>query len=324
MMEIRAYRGEDEAGVLGVWGQTMTHDRLTPDVFRCKVLLDANFLPAQLPVAVVDGQVVGFALGLTRQVPLFLQGLEPEKSWITAFGVLPEYRRRGIGRALFEYLLTRWEGEGRQTVEISPYTPNYFTPGVDKDAYPEAVQFLQAGLGFEVDTEAVSMGLNLSGFQIPAEVSELERKRATEDGLEVRAVEAADLPDLMPFIARYFGWDWFRHLQEYLLEYFGDSPNQITFLVARLKGEIVGFCPQRRERFGPFGVHPEVRNLGIGRILLFRCLEAVSSRQTYFSYFMWTEENAARLYTMAGYRTRRQYVLLRKNLQSATQAEGAV
>ena len=34
----------------------------------------------------------------SRQVPLFLQGLETEVGWITAFGVHPQYRRQGIGR----------------------------------------------------------------------------------------------------------------------------------------------------------------------------------------------------------------------------------
>lgn len=312
-MEIRPYRGTDEAELLRVWHQSMTHDRLAVDSFRTKVLLDANFRPENMPVAMEDGHIVGFVLALTRRVPLFLQGLEPEKSWITAFGVHPDYRRRGIGRALFEHVLGRFKAEGRTSIEISPYVPNYFTPGVDTAAYVGAIAFLQNALGFQVDTTAISMGLNLTGFQIPLEIVELERKRAQEDDLMIRPVSAADLPDLMPFIAEHFGWDWFRHLQEYLLEYFGDS-SQIGFMIARLKGEIVGFCPQRRERFGPFGVHPNVRNLGIGRILLFRCLAEMSSRQVYFSYFMWTEENAARLYTLAGYKPRREFAILSKKL----------
>ncbi len=313
-MEIRPYRGEHEAELLAVWHLSMTHDRLGVDQFRTKVLLDPNFLPANLPVAVEDGRIVGFVLALTRQVPLFLQGLEPDKSWITAFGVHPDYQRRGIGRALFQYVLDRFKAQGRKTVEISPYVPNYFTPGVDSDHYGAAIHFLKTAFGFETQTEAISMGLNLTGFQIPAEALELEHKRAQEDDLIIRPVTAADLPDLMPFIAEHFGWDWYRHLQEYLLEYFGDSSSQISFMVARLKGEIVGFCPQRRERFGPFGVHPGVRNLGIGRILLFRCLAEMSSRGIYFSYFMWTEENAARLYTLAGYKQRRAFTLLVKTL----------
>ncbi len=292
-MDIRAYRGIDEAELLNVWHLAMTHDRLSAELFRTKVLLDSNFQPENLVVAVEDERVVGFVLALTRQVPLFLQGLEPEKSWITAFGVHPDYRRRGIGRALFNHILERLKGQGRKTLEISPYVPNYFVPGVDTQAYPDALRFLEDAFGFTVIERPISMGASLTGFQIPSEIRQLELKRQKEDDLRIRAVTSADLPDLMPFVATHFGWDWYRHLQEYLLEYFGDSSSQMCILVARLRGEVVGFCPQRRERFGPFGVHPDARNLGIGRILLFRCLAEMSARQVYYSYFMWTGEDAA-------------------------------
>ncbi len=312
-MDIRPYRGADEADLLAVWHAAMTHDRLSADLFRTKVLLDPNFLPENLPVAIEDGRIVGFVLALTRQVPLFLQGLEPEKSWITAFGVHPDYHRRGIGRALFEHVIGRLKREGRKTLEISPYVPNYFVPGVDVNAYPGTIAFLEK-LGFQTLYRAISMGANLTGFQIPAEIRELERKREQEDALTIRPVASADLPELMPFIVQHFGWDWYRHAQDYLLEYFGDSPAQICFLVARLGGEIVGYCQQRRERFGPFGVRPDVRNLGIGRLLLFRCLAEMSARHTYFAYFLWTGEDAARLYSLAGFQRRREFAILRKAL----------
>jgi ribosomal protein S18 acetylase RimI-like enzyme len=239
--------------------------------------------------------------------------LEPDKSWITAFGVLPDYRRRGIGTALFTHTLDRLCADGRQTVEISPYVPNYFAPGIDL-AYTGTLDFLQRKFGFTVQETPVSMGIDLSGFTIPAEIVELAERREREDGLTIAAVTGADLPDLMPFISDNFGWDWFRHLQEYLVEYFGDSSRQVCFLVARLNGRVVGFCGQRRERFGPFGVDASVRNLGIGRLLLFRCLAEMSARHFYYAYFMWTGEDAARLYSLAGFRKRREFAILGKRL----------
>ncbi|MEP6984094.1 MAG: GNAT family N-acetyltransferase [Chloroflexota bacterium] len=314
-MEIRPYRGTDEAQLLAVWHRAMTHDRIDQAVFRTKVLLDPNFRPENLLVAVEADQVVGFVLAITRQVPLYLQGLEPQKSWITAFGVHPDFRHRGIGTALFKRVLERLKLDGRKTVEISPYVPNYFAPGVDSDKYTGTVGFLQNVFGFETIEKPISMGINLNNFQIPTEILELEQRRVREDDLIIRSVIGADLPELMPFIHENFGWDWYRHLQEYLVEYFGDSERQICFLVAVLKGKIVGFCGQRRERFGPFGVDASVRNLGIGRILLFRCLAEMSARQFYYTYFMWTEENAARLYTFAGFQKRREFAVLSKDLQ---------
>jgi mycothiol synthase len=313
-MEIRNYRGEDEAALLDVWRASMTADAIGENVFRTKVLLDPNFLPENLPVAVEDGRVVGFILALSRQVPLFLQGLEPDKAWITAFGVHPDYRRRGIGTALFVHALSQLRAQGRKTVDIAPYVPNYFVPGVDIHAYPGTTAFLET-VGFKVLYNAISMGADLSGFQIPPEIIELEKKREAEDGVTIRPVTSADLPELMPFIVRHFGWDWFRHAQDYLLDLFGgNNTNHICVLVARRHGEIVGYCQQRLERFGPFGVNPEYRNLGIGRLLLFRCLATMSARQNYFAYFLWTGEDAARLYSLAGFKRRREFAVLHADL----------
>ena len=315
-MQIRPYQGTDESALLSVWHAAMTADRLGVELFRTKVLLDPNFTPDNLPVAIVDGRVVGFALGLTRQVPLFLQGLEPDNAWITAFGVHPEYRQLGIGQALFQHLITRFKAQGRKNIEIATYLPNYFVPGVDTKAYPETIRFLENKLGFKTISTAISMGADLSGFQIPPDVLELKKRREQEDGLVIQSATAADLPDLMPFLVEHFGWDWFRHAQDYLTEYFGDSPHQICFLVARQYGSVVGFCQQRRERFGPFGVHPEKRNMGIGRLLLFQCLEVMSMHHVFFAYFLWTGEDAARLYVTAGFERRREFAILRKDIDS--------
>ena len=158
------------------------------------------------------------------------------------------------------------------------------------------------------------MGANLTRFTIPPDIQARIDRAQAEDGLRIAPVEPADIPDLMPFLIEHFGWDWFRHAQSYLLEYFGDSPHRICFLVARLNGEVVGFCQQRNERFGPFGVRPDCRNRGIGRMMLFKCLEIMSAKHVYFSYFLWTDEDAARLYTLAGYERRREFAVMRKNL----------
>ncbi|MEO8395984.1 MAG: GNAT family N-acetyltransferase, partial [Chloroflexota bacterium] len=313
---IRPYQGGDESQLLSVWNASMAADNIDETVFRTKVLLDSNFQAENLPVAVEDDRIVGFVLLLTRQVPLFLQGLEPDQAWITAFGVLPEYQRRGIGTALFRYIDERLKAQKRKTVSISPYVPNYFIPGVDVGAYPGALEFL-AKAGFKTVDHAISMGVDLSGFQIPDEIQALEQRREQEDGLTIRPVTSADLPDLMPFIIRHFGWDWFRFAQEYLLDLFGlHEPRSICVLIARQHGEIVGYCQQRMQRFGPFGVDPARRNLGIGRLLLFRCLATMSARQIYFAYFLWTGDNAARLYALAGFKKRREFALLRKDFDA--------
>ncbi|MDI7274882.1 MAG: GNAT family N-acetyltransferase [Anaerolineae bacterium] len=310
---IRAYRGSDEAALIELWNATMTHDRVNESVFRTRVLLDANFSSDGLLVAEEDGGLVGFVLSIARQVPLFLQGLEPDLGWITAFGVHPERRRRGIAHRLFEQALGRLAGLGRRRLLISPYTPNYFIPGVDVAAYPEALAFLQA-TGWETVSTPISMRAEYTGLQIPAEILALERRLAAEEGITVRPVCAADLPALMPFIVRHFGWDWYWFAQEYLLQLLGPGSDEICFLVAARGDEIVGYCQQRRERFGPFGVDPALRGRGIGRVLLFRCLAAMLAQGFHCAWFLWTGEEAARLYALAGFRPVRRFAVMRRDI----------
>ena len=313
---IRPYQGRDEASLIALWNVSMTHDRINPAVFRTKVLLDLNFSPEGLLVADIGGQMAGFVLSLSRQVPQFLDGLEPERAWITAFGVHPAYRRRGVGRALFAAAMERLAAMGKKEVFIAPYTPNYFIPGVDVDAYPEAVAFLEAA-GWQVTQRPISMRAETTGFQIPMEITAREAALAAE-GYCVRPVQPGDIPELMQFLARHFGWDWVRFAQDYLLELYGPGSDQICFLVAThtdAQGErIVGYCQQRRERFGPFGVDPSLRSKGIGRVLLFRCLAEMLTKGFHSAWFLWTGKDAARLYSQAGFQQVRQFAVLRYSI----------
>lgn len=309
---IRPYAGGDEARLLGLWNQTMYLDPLSPSIFRTKVLMDLNFLPEGLMVAQAGEELVGFVLSISRQIPQFTDGLEPDLGWITGFGVRTEFRRRGIGTRLLEAAISRLRGLGCKKILLSPYTPNYFIPGVDVDGYSEAVTFLKQA-GWVVQSQPISMQANLNGFNIPENILALEGALAQEE-IVIRPVESADLPALFPFIQRNFGWDWVRFAQDYLLELMGRGADDIVFLVALQGGQIIGYCQQRRERFGPFGVAPEVRNRGVGRVLLFKCLAEMSSRAFHCAWFLWTDEDAARLYSLAGFKKARQFVVMEYRL----------
>jgi GNAT superfamily N-acetyltransferase len=290
----------------------MVLDTINPMIFRTKVLLDLNFNPDGLLLCQANDKLVGFLLSIKRQVPLFNQGLESELGWITAFGVHPDHRRRGIGTRLFQAAVDRLKSTGCTRLLISPYTPNYFIPGVDIRGYPAAVKLL-AKTGWKTLYQPISMQANINGFQIPASIKETEQVLSLE-GITVRPVKPGDLPTLFPFIQEHFGWDWVRFAQEYLLMLFGRGAEDIVFLVALKRDEIVGYCQQRGERFGPFGVSHDMRHQGIGRVLLFRCLAESASRAVHCAWFLWTSEEAARLYQLAGFKKTRQFAVLEKTL----------
>ena len=307
---IRPYKGADENALIALWNQSMNLDTISPGVFRSKVLLDLNFDPKGLLVCQAGDRLLGFVLSIRRQVPLFTQGMEPDLGWITAFGVLPEFRRQGIGTRLFEAALGWLRQSGCKKVLVSPYTPNYFIPGVDVHGYPEALDFL-VQLGWTTLYQPISMQANLNGFLLPPGIREVERK-LLQEGISVRPVESRDIPDLFGFIQRHFGWDWVRFAQEYLSVLFGNHGEDIVFWIATQADDVLGYCQMRGERFGPFGVRPDMRSKGIGRVLLFRCLEAITSRGMHCAWFLWTSEDAARLYQLAGFEKARQFAVLEK------------
>ena len=253
---------------------------------------------------------MGFVLTLYRQVPLFLDGLEPDRGWITAFGVHPEHRRQGVGRALFEAAGQRLAG---RRVLISPYTPNYFVPGVDADAYPDALAFLER-MGWQVVSEPISMRADLEGYAVSAEAAATERRLAAAEGVTVRPVRSEDLPALLPFISGEFGWDWYRLAQERLLQIMGPGCDDSGVLVAVRGLEVVGYCQHHRERFGPFGVAASMRGQGIGRVLLEHCLADMLARGFHCAWFLWTGRDAARAYARSGFRTVRQFKVFSRTM----------
>jgi ribosomal protein S18 acetylase RimI-like enzyme len=309
---IREYRPEDEAAVLEVWNSALSADPINATTWRAKVLLDPNFDREGCLIAEVDGVVRGFLLSLVRRVPFLGQGYEPEQAWITAFGVAPGWEGRGIGCALLDAALDRLRRLGRMSVALSPYVPNYFTPGADTNEYARGIDFLTKR-GFETIERLISMRAELTGFRVPEAIA--ERAAALRDeGIEVRPATPADIVPVLDFIPRHFSWDWHREASGIFSDLFAGDPRFVSMLVAMQNGEVLGYAEHRAERFGPFGVHPGLRSRGIGRVLLAMTLHEMLKKNFHAAWFLWTEENAARLYSQVGFREVRRFTVLRKTL----------
>src|SRR5690606_32736426 len=127
-MEIRGFRVGDGPDLVARWTEAAPRDPITARRFRDSVLLDPNFDPAGLRVAVEDGRIVGAAYAVRRTVAIAGADPEPETGWLVFFFVAPEYRRRGIGRAVVSSALEFLCSHGIREVLFSPYTPNYVLP----------------------------------------------------------------------------------------------------------------------------------------------------------------------------------------------------
>ncbi|MFD4789406.1 GNAT family N-acetyltransferase [Streptomyces sp. NPDC058459] len=312
--EFRGFRAGDGPPLVAAWCRSAPADPVSADRFRSQVLLDADFDPAGLRVAVEDGRLVGAAYAVRRLTPPAGTDLEPEQGWVPFFFVDPEARGRGVGRGLLTDALGWLGGHGRTRVDFAPYTPNYFLPGLDAERYPEAAGLLES-LGFRTLYEAVAMDRCLTGYAFPAEAGQ-RAAELTGRGYRFGTPADDDLPGLLALAAHHFTPDWARAIREALLR---GAPLERIVVVHDPSDRPVGWAMHGAyesvtERFGPFGVLDELRGAGLGEVLLHLVLERMRALGADSAWFLWTGERspAGRLYRRAGFATTRVFRVLRR------------
>jgi len=312
---ISPFSGECLAPVLRLLTQNLPKEPITEANFTRKVLLDPNFDPTgALAAWDAYGEAIGFLLALTRRRPLEDGPADSDRGWITLFAVTAPLRRQGIGTLLFDRAEEWLRQRGCATVSISPYAPNYWTPGVDEAAYPEALAFLKER-GYVPVARPLSMDVSLTaGWSVP----EWGRERSTalaRQGIVMEKFHARHVPALTDFLRREFPGDWQRYLRETMLEITAGRRPADELTLAFEAETLIGFAQSEGERFGPFGVAGSVRGRGVGAALLFHALDGMRARGHHTAWFLWTDDKTAdRLYRGAGFRESRRYAMMRKIL----------
>ncbi len=309
---VRGYKSRDERQLFAVWNVSLPYDPIDQRTFHRKVLIDPNFEPDWLLVAEVDGKIVGLCLCLIRRMPMEKVGMELERGWITAFAVHPEWRHKGIGTALIERAMELFSDANRSEILISPYTPNYFVPGVDERNYAVGLDFLLKR-GFEIIARPISMDANIVLFDYGSYAEREQKLRG--QGIEVRNLQPHEIPDLMAFLKAHMPSDWVRHARELLLDITKGLGDYDQFVVAWHKGEIVGYCQFEGEHFGPYGVRSDMQGRGIGTVLMAKCLETMRRKGHHNAWVLWTsEETAQKVYNRFGFKETRRFAVLRKRI----------
>jgi mycothiol synthase len=300
-MEIRTYLPDDESGVVSCWNVCLAQDRITPEIFRERTLLDPNFDPHCALVAIEDGRVVGFVCGMRRVVALLGYTPAPDKGWITTLFVAPDCRRMGIGSRLLGAAMDSMRSEGCVEVRFAHFSPHYYFPGVDSTAYPGALEFFQHR-GFAIEEQVVAMGRQLYELTVPPSILELERNLADE-GVRCDYFEPRYLLATLAFFHDVFpSWEY------YFREKLRVTPWPLDEMVIVVKGDrVVGYCQQLEdEHVGPFGIHPEFRSRGVGTVMLYRLLQRMQAKGYRHAWFGMTE-HAATYYARAGFEPTREH-----------------
>ncbi|HEX5540510.1 MAG TPA: GNAT family N-acetyltransferase [Micromonospora sp.] len=213
-------------------------------------------------VAVHNGAVVGAALGS-------LSHNDPAVGHIDLLAVLPRARRRGVGRALLARSESALAGLGAGEVRLAGNAPCYVWPGIDVRYTPAICTALSSG--YEHYRTAWNMTVDLSHDAAPAVLDTVtaEQRLAARE-IVVRRADPDDLDSVMAFARANFGGAWDGEVAHSI-----GRTGAGCHLAVRSNGELLGFAAYGSSRpswFGPMGTAAAAQGLGIGGVLLRRCL----------------------------------------------------
>ncbi len=262
-MNVRPLEPGDTRPLLGMWNASARYDPMTPELFVEKTSGDPNYDPASALVCEENGRPLGFFMGVVRQSGDGPRGI------VKLAAVAADHRRQGIGSGLLSAVESALARKGAKTVRVCESAPNYLVPGVD-DRYRAAPRFF-ARHGYRPIGEARNMSVDVTSrsFTDPAAERELAGR-----GVIVRRAVTADRQRLMRLLDEH----WAEWRPEVSMALANDPP---SLHVAVRNGEPVAFSAWEANNrgtgwFGPMGTAPAARKLGIGRVLLFRCLADIA------------------------------------------------
>ena len=312
-VEIRSYQPDDFSQVLSVLDRCLTADPINSEYFQRKVLLDQNYNPRGTLVAVADEKIVGFALGMVRSHKIEDSAPDFDRSWITILAVDEAYRRQGVATRMVQKLEEYFRDRKCTTCWVASYAPNYFIPGVDIAAYPEALEFFKK-MGWNEVYRPLAMDADLVHLKTPDWVKEKEAKLVA-DGVKFEAYRPELIQPLMDFMLAEFPGDWQRYARDAMMRITTGEYHPTNLFIAHVNGRVLGFVQHDNVcRFGPFGVAVSERGRGLGAVLLLKVMHAMRGKGMHNAWFLWTDDKVAQLYAAAGFVETRRFAVLKKQL----------
>ena len=298
-MRIRIFSGTDAEDVVTLWNETMVHHPVTLDVFTRKVLLDVNFDRNGFFLAEEKGKFVGFLYAVCRRVVLEKGcSADENKGFIVAMGFRkgPDFHK--IGTALLREAETYINRDGKRSVMISGYTPEFFYQGICKEQYPAYAAFLEEN-GYSPYSDSASMRLDLDTYRTSEQISEDKRRREAE-GFYIGPLRRCDIPSLFEYVIPGWRFRYRRLLQEDMD--FG------KIRVAVLDGQVVGCILfgdpyESAENLSAFSVDVSLRGKSLGKILMDDVLLEMKKRGLHTAWIQWAHylDAAGAVYRKAGF-----------------------
>ena len=310
--ELKPFKPGDETVLVSMWNACQTHDPISVETFKRATMGDPNFSPEGCLLARAGSEPAGFVLAVSPGVPHLFA---PPKGMgrIAGLGVMPDHRRQGLGMRLLERGIEflRVRGCGR----VITAAHEYYTAGVDSDAYSGGIAFLKVN-GFSQYGEAVAMGRELYDLS-PPPAFEGVKAALEREGIEVKYAQQGDLEAVKGFFTGEFA-AWREFLDRKLAA--GDPLDD--FVIVREGEKVLGYCQRlEADHVGPFGVSETMRNKGAGSVMLYMLLERMRQKGYRFAWFGETGR-AKPFYERAGFRVTRRYALMSKTIDMGEAENG--
>ncbi|MEU3166524.1 GNAT family N-acetyltransferase [Streptosporangium sp. NPDC006930] len=195
--------------------------------------------------------------GLDGVVFASMSARDPRAGHLDLLAVRPEARGAGLGRALVTAAEDWLRDRGATEVRFAGNPPCYAWPGID--VRYTAAACLAESLGYERYNVAWNMTVDLAGdLSVDDDLTRLAAL-----GVTVHAVAPGDRAAVSAFVEEQWNanWAW-------------EAEQAAGCHYAVREGEILGFAAwgARPSWFGPMGTAPAARGLGVGRVLVRRCL----------------------------------------------------
>ena len=255
-MTIRPLLPADLGAAHALWQRSARFDPIPPAVLAEKLWGEPTGLAL---AAEAEGDLAGIGGGVVWEVPGQRRGS------VRLLAVAPEHRRRGVGSALLGALADDLRQRGATSLRVGEAAPNYLTPGIDV-RYEAAPAFLGAH-GLRETSEAVNLGVDLGREAWDTRDNE---RRLAATGVAVRRAAEADRPALAALLDAH--WPAWKPEADGAMRL---RPPSLHLAVR--DGAAIGFAAHSATNaplgwFGPMGTAPEARGLGVGAVLLRRCL----------------------------------------------------
>ncbi|GAA0424487.1 hypothetical protein Acor_45350 [Acrocarpospora corrugata] len=244
--------------------------------------------------------------GLDGVVFASMSQLRADVGHLDLLAVDPGARRSGLGRALVAAAEEWLRAEGAGEIRFAGNPPCYAWPGIDVRYTPAVC--LAENLGYERFQTGWNMTADLTGdLTADADVA-----RLADHGVTVRAAPAGERTEVAEFVRKTWNdsWAW-------------EAEQATGCHYAERGGEILGFAAwgSRPHWFGPMGTAEAARGLGVGRVLLRRCLAEQAATGLRSAQISWV--GPTHFYAKAiGARVERVFWLYRRAL-GARQQEGS-